>query len=86
VVHHDIKPDNFLIQQLPNQTTRVVLSGFGMSTAVSGKPTTAWNSGGTTSYKAPEIVVNVQRETSVEKVYKKMPSDAYTSTHNLKLT
>jgi serine/threonine protein kinase len=72
LVHRDIKPDNFLIRKMPDQTTRVVLSDFGLSTGPKTEQTPEGNCCGTTSYKAPEIVLNTQWETTGSEVHRKM--------------
>jgi serine/threonine protein kinase len=73
VAHRDIKPDNFLVQKLPDQSTRVVLSDFGLSTTPQTEQAPGANCCGTTSYKAPEIVANKNLGTAGSEVNKKMP-------------
>ncbi len=56
VVHRDVKPENFLLSTNGDyKCGRVVVCDFGLST-ICGSSKSSTTSGGTTSYKAPEIV------------------------------
>jgi serine/threonine protein kinase len=77
VVHRDIKPDNFLIKKMPDLNTRVVLSDFGFSTGPETAQTRNGTCCGTTSYKAPELLMNVEGQDSGVRVYRNERKQAH---------
>jgi serine/threonine protein kinase len=77
VVHRDIKPDNFLIKRMPDQSSHVVLADFGLSTGPNTAQTPNMNCCGTTSYKAPELFKNVEGQDSGDRVYRNAHQQAH---------
>jgi serine/threonine protein kinase len=67
VIHRDIKPDNFLMQKQNDDTIRVVLSDFGLSTSECTEQAADMSNCGTASYKAPENILNKNHRSALPK-------------------